>query len=165
MLTDHGAVSADGALDVLIDVVSLLPRHAWTPRTDPESCDTLVIRENDAYFPGRQIRDLVDDVGRRTFGVGFFNRAVLSMVPAQKGILPHTDDFGERVQSKSYHCHIPLVTDPTVVMGGPDGEQHLKRGHLYVMDARCRHWVRNPSAIDRIHLLFAYFPDALASAA
>ena len=52
-----------------------------------------------------------------------------------------------------------LVTHPWAVLGTDDqGEQHLQAGHLYALDATVRHWCRNPSPVDRIHLLFAYFP-------
>lgn len=163
MLTDYGAVTVE--LAPLVAAVTAIPASAWVPRGDPESEDTKAIRENDPLFPGQLLSAALDSVGRAMFGVGYVNRVVLSMVPAGKGILPHTDDFGARVQSASYHCHLPLITDPSVMMGGPEGECHLQRGRLYVMDARCRHWVRNPSGIDRVHVLFAYFPESLASAA
>lgn len=158
MLQDYGPVGVDLAL--LTGVVREIPPEGWTPRVDPESCDTLVVREHDVYYPASLIADVLTKVGRAAFGIGYFNRAVLSMVPAGKGILPHCDDFGPRVTSTSYHCHLPLVTDPAVVLGGTEGETHLVAGHLYTMDAAQRHWVRNPSAVDRIHLLFAYFPEA-----
>ena len=116
-----------------------------------------------AVFPWQQVRDVLDVVGSWEFGPGYYNRLVLSCVPAGEGILPHTDDFGAAVQQRSHHCHLPLLTHPDVVMGGPEGEQHLMAGQLYVLDATQRHWVRNPSLVDRIHLLFAYFPVAMTA--
>ena len=102
------------------------------------------------------------EVASYMFPAGYVNRIILSCVPAGERILPHTDDFGPEVQSQSVHCHIPLVTHPHVVMGHGEGsdeqEVHLLPGHLYILDATQRHWVRNPSPIDRVHLLFAYFP-------
>ena len=156
MLRDYGPVGVD--LAPLLQAVQAIPSHQWVPRLDPESCDTQAIREHDAGFPTTLLTDVLTAIGETAFGRGYFNRVVLSRVPAGKGILPHTDDFGA-VRQRSYHCHLPLLTDPVVVMGGPDGEQHLPVGHLFTMDATCRHWVRNPSAVDRIHLLFAYFPE------
>ena len=157
MLAAYGPVPVD--LAPLCAAVQAIPPEAWHARSDPESDQTSAVRENDPYFPRVCLDEVLTATGRWAFGTGWFNRVVLSRVPAGCGILPHTDDFGVRVQSTSWHCHLPLITDPTVVLGGPEGETHLLAGHLYTMDARCRHWVRNPSAIDRVHLLFAYFPE------
>ena len=91
---------------------------------------------------------------------GYTNRVLLSCIPAGEEILPHTDDFGGAVRSRSYHCHIPLITAPEIVMGFPerDIEFHMEPGHLYSIDETEKHYVKNPTRIDRVHLLFAYFP-------
>ena len=34
----------------------------------------------------------------------------------------------------------------------------MEVGHLYSIDETQVHYVKNPSAIDRVHLLFAWFP-------
>lgn len=158
MLTPYGRAPVD--LASLITVAQAIPAEGWTSRTDTESYQTQAVREHDPYFPVCLLNDLLTVIGEWAFGMGYFNRVVLSRVPAGCGILPHTDDVGARVHSTSYHCHLPLITDPAIVMGGPEGEQHLEQGHLYTMDLHCRHWVRNPSAVDRVHVLFAYFPEA-----
>lgn len=157
MLVDCGAVTAD--LQPLIQAVADIPLAAWEYRSDPESDKTCVVREGTRYFPRTEVESVLDAVGYEEFGRGYYNRVVLSCVPAGQQILPHTDDFGAAGEA-SYHCHIPLVTHPDVVMVGPDGEAHMETGHLYVMDATQRHSVKNPSPVDRVHLLFAYFPEA-----
>lgn len=123
----------------------------WEFRTDPESYKTKVLRSG---FSTGNLLDQVESI----LGAGYFNRVVLSMIPAGEEILPHTDDFGEEVRSISRHCHIPVVTDESIVMGFPSGESHLKLGGLYSMDETIEHYVKNPSLIDRIHLLFAWHP-------
>jgi aspartyl/asparaginyl beta-hydroxylase (cupin superfamily) len=127
----------------------------WTFRLDPESYKTCKVREGDASFPKEEIKALFEKVDLPS---GFQNRVVLSCVPAGEEILPHTDDFGEAIRNSSIHCHIPLITHESVVMGFDSGETHLKAGHLYSMDETKRHWVKNPSDVDRVHLLFAHFP-------
>lgn len=157
-LEELGAVPFD-----LTEIISFLhdtPLSAWKYRGDPESYKTRVIRENSVAFPDDSVEGLLEVVGREFFPPGYTNRVVFSCVPAGESILPHTDDFGGDVQSASYHCHIPLITDERVIMGFPDQDRevHLKQGFLYTLDAREPHYVLNPTEIDRTHLLFAYFP-------
>lgn len=141
----------------LKEVVQLIPLSDWKSRVDPESYETLVIRENDSCFPKAAIQKVLDDA-ISILGPGYTNRVVLSCVPAGKGILPHTDDFGEVIRKTSSHYHIPIVTDPSVIMGIDGQEYHLKEGYLYKMDETKTHYVKNPSATNRVHLLFAHFP-------
>ena len=56
------------------------------------------------------------------------------------------------------HCHIPLTTHPKAVMGIAGAETHMLAGNLYEMDETQRHYVRNGSGVNRVHLLFAWFP-------
>lgn len=136
-------------------IVEAIPSDKWTFRCDPESYETCVIRENDEAFPKKEIQQLLDNLPLKP---GYTNRVVLSCVPAGKGILPHTDDFGEAVRNKSKHYHIPIITEESVILGFDDGECHLKEGFLYSMDETQTHYVKNPSSVDRVHLLFAHFP-------
>lgn len=158
MLCDYGLLDIN--LDPLREAVQAIPRVQWERRQDPESEKTWKIRDVRPVFPKVLIDAALEAV--TCFGPGTTSRVVLSCVPAGEGILPHTDDFGE-TGTRSWHCHLPLTTHPDVVMGGPDGETHMHEGHVYTMDATKRHWVRNPSPVDRVHLLFAYFPLSLAS--
>lgn len=139
-----------------------IPTEAWEYRSDPESDKTRVVRAGQQSWPivATQVECLLQEASAQYFPPGNWNRVVLSCVPAGEQILPHVDNFGPDVQSRSVHCHIPLVTHPDVIMGyGTEGnEVHLHVGHLYILDATQRHYVRNPSSVDRIHLLFAYFP-------
>ncbi len=152
-LIEYGQID----LHSLKEAVQAIPLSEWTYRVDPESFETRVIRENDGAFPKDEIQKVLDAVNNY-LPAGYQNRVVLSCVPAGKGILPHTDDFGEAIRSKSAHYHIPLITDLSVVMGIEDIEYHLKEGYLYQLDETKEHYVKNPSNIDRIHLLFAHFP-------
>lgn len=151
-LIEYGEVPMD-VLAPLIREVQALPREQWVHRGDPESYTTTAIRKN--LPPSTET--VLAWIETHLLRPGFFNRVVLSCVPAGEKILPHTDNFGEPVKSKSIHCHLPLVTDPTIMLGF-DAGHHLEVGHVYRMDESQRHWVDNPSTCDRIHLLFAFWP-------
>jgi len=153
MLKHYGEVNY--SLDSLVKKVGAITN--WTYRLDPESYKTCKVCEGDASFPKEEIKALLKEV-EEYLPAGYQNRVVLSCIPAGEEILPHTDDFGDEVRSKSIHCHIPLITDESIVMGFDSGETHLKAGHLYSMDETLNHWVKNPSGVDRVHLLFAHFP-------
>ncbi len=147
-----------GKIDLgnLKQIVEAISSDKWIFRCDPESYETCVIRENDESFPKKEIQQILDNLNY--LKPGYTNRIVLSCVPAGKGILPHLDDFGDTVRSKSSHYHIPLITDLSIIMGIDGVEHHLKEGFLYAMDETKTHYVKNPSSVDRVHLLFAHFP-------
>lgn len=152
-ITEYGKLDFDlGPLKEAVRSIS-----NWKLRTDPESYKTRSIKQESQGFPKEIVQQLLD-VALSCFKPGYTNRVVLSCIPAGEEILPHTDDFGEEIRNTSIHCHIPLITHPSVVMGFDVGELHLKEGFLYAMDETKRHYVKNPSKVDRIHLLFAYFP-------
>lgn len=156
-----GAVTSS-SLEPLIAWVRSIPREQWVFRGDMESNKTCVLNPSvtpELWKPAAPMVDaLITDAAAQYFKPGYWNRLVLSCVPAGEKILPHTDDFSDAIRNKSYHCHIPLITDQAVTMGFEAGTEHLHQGHLYVLDETFRHWVDNPSAIDRVHLLFGYFP-------
>ena len=153
----RGAIEWDG-FDDLVAEVKAIPLDGWTYRSDPESYKTRVVLEASPHFPKKGIEDLLNAAGAHFEESGYTNRVVLSCVPAGEEILPHTDDFGPAVRRASYHCHIPLVTHPDIVIGFDSGPVHMKERSLYTMDETARHWVKNPTGVDRVHLLFAYFP-------
>ena len=159
-LIDYGLIKVD--LNPLIQRVRGLPSDVWEYRSDKESYETTAIREGTAGF--KMVQEELSKVLvalDKHFKPGFTNRVVLSCIPAGKSILGHTDDFGEKLRQTSIHCHIPLITHSSIKMGfGKENsrEYHLKQGHLYSMDETIWHYVNNPSTIDRVHLLLAYFP-------
>lgn len=155
---DHGPVPA--SLEALIAAVREIPAAAWVHRVDPESDKTTVVREGSPALPAALVTAAIGAAVEAYLPAGYQNRIVLSRVPAGEGILPHRDDFGEAIRSASFHCHIPLITAEAAVLGFPQQNrvEHLLAGHLYSIDETEEHYVANPSAVDRIHLLFAHFP-------
>lgn len=154
-LVEYGPVDYD--LGPLIRWAKALPEGLWKYRPDRESFTTKVVRENVPHFPKKEAEALIDAAQKQHLGPGVFNRMVVANVPVGAYILPHTDDFGADIRSRSVHCHIPLSTDPEAIMGFDDGEVHLRAGFLYTMDETKTHYVKNPGRADRIHLLFAHF--------
>lgn len=143
-----------------LDIRSLQKRvpfiQDWIYRTDIESYKTCTISPDSSEWP----EDEINDVLKRAeiyFPSGYQNRVLLSCVPSGASILPHTDDFGVKVHMSSLHCHIPIITHESVVMGIGEDVIHMKSGNLYTMDVTQIHYVNNPSSIDRVHLLFAHF--------
>lgn len=81
-------------------------------------------------------------------------RARLAYLAAGHEIKPHFD------YDPSYVCrfHIPILTDPDVKMfverQGHIHEQHLPAdGRVYFFNAGFKHWVKNQSQRDRVHLI------------
>lgn len=150
----YGRVPAD-VLAPLMAQVQAIPESEWVYRGDPESYKTKVIRQR---LPS-EVPVVLEWIEQHLLVPGTFNRVVLSMVPAGEEILPHTDNFGE-VRHYSIHGHLSLITDPSIVLGfeDPAEEWHLAEGTVYRMDESHRHYVKNPSDVDRIHLLFAFWP-------
>ena len=157
-LVHYGEVPFD--LAPLLKEIKAISSGAWIYRTDKESDTTCVVREGRPCFPKALCEALITAAMGEFLSPGYQNRLVLSCVPAGGYILPHRDDFGVDVQARSIHCHIPLISSPEAVMEFPEHGivENMKVGHLYSMDAREEHSVRNPSAVDRVHLLFAHYP-------
>lgn len=153
MLKHYGLIDYD--FEPLIKEVQAI--KDWIYRLDPESETTCVVRQGHKEFP-EEIINLIDKAQKQFLEPGYSNRIVLSCVPAGKEILPHTDDFGADIENASLHCHIPLITSENIILGFDDEAFHLEQGHLYTMDVTKRHYVVNPTQVDRIHLLFAHFP-------
>lgn len=116
-ITDYGLVPCD--LEPLIEAVQSMDASEWSYRLDPESYKTCVVRETQPSFPKKIVDSILEQAGTPHFGAGYWNRLVLSCIPRGEEILPHRDDFGATVRDASFHCHIPLITSPDVVMGFP----------------------------------------------
>ena len=155
---EYGKVDYD--LTSLIEEVRSIPPSAWKYRNDPESYETMSLSSGSPHFPEQSVQGLLNQTEILFGKPGYTNRVLLSCIPAGKSILPHTDDFSVAIRSKSYHCHIPIITKPGIIMGFPDDglEIYMEPGFLYSIDETRKHYVNNPTDLDRVHLLFAYFP-------
>jgi len=87
----------------------------------------------------------------------------------QGGTLSRHSDITDRAagtrDGQIVRFHLPLITDPRIEMDAwtLDGlhlATHLRAWHLYYLDARKPHAVRNPTGVDRIHLVVDVVADA-----
>ena len=81
--------------------------------------------------------------------------ALARKLPPYQGLPPHTDLWGN-VPNTGRRFHVPLVTDPRVVMRWPNDheEVHLEAGWLWEVDYKRLHEVVNLSPTARIHAHF-----------
>lgn len=75
-----------------------------------------------------------------------------------------TDRFAGTRDGHITRFHIPLVTDPRIVMhawdlNGAERSVHLTPGRMYYLDARKPHAVTNPTGVDRVHLVVDVVAD------
>ena len=69
------------------------------------------------------------------------------------GIYPHIDEMSAQVPDLR-RFHVPLVSDPEVIMRWPDDEVqvHLEPGFVWEVNFTRMHQVLNPTACQRTHL-------------
>lgn len=73
-------------------------------------------------------------------------------------IAPHNDGYQFHDRSKMIRCHIPIITNELVFFGINDKKYNLKKGYLYYTRVDKKHWVKNNSDQDRIHLVIDIKP-------
>jgi hypothetical protein len=93
--------------------------------------------------------------------------ARLLTLPADAEIGEHNDS-GSTFQFGSIRLHVPLVTHEKVIMMVGGERMRWRSGELWWGDFSQRHWLRNDSPVDRVHLvvdvqvtdeIVAMFPD------
>lgn len=82
-------------------------------------------------------------------------RIMLAKLLPQSSIPLHID--ASQSAAIPHKIHIPLQTSEEVVMNFADKSCHLAVGFAYEVNNRIHHGVSNPTACDRIHLIFDYF--------
>jgi hypothetical protein len=94
-------------------------------------------------------------------------RVRLLKMAAGSSLGRHTDitdrDGGTR-DGQITRFHLPLITDPSVLLHSWDFDgrrrsHHLQAGHVYYLDARKPHAVDNGSSINRVHLVVDVVTD------
>ena len=107
--------------------------------------------EMDKFF--NQIYPLYE----KTYGKGYFYRAVLVKLKANTQVYAHRDSGESLVKDK--RTHIPVVTHPntTFTVGGET--KHMKAGEIWMIDNTQVHSVDNNSDTDRIHFIIDYRPE------
>ena len=84
-------------------------------------------------------------------------RALLARLPPGGNVLPHHDPGAYYAIRDRYHLVIASEPGGSIV-GAVDQEVDMKSGELWWLANKERHWARNLSAADRIHLIFDVLP-------
>lgn len=96
-----------------------------------------------------EIMDLLEEK------IGHVARSRFAVLKAGENIKPHLDINTD----KAVRIHIPLITHHDCVFGVQGKtrtvEEHMPAdGSVWFINQGYRHWVNNPSPIDRVHLVF-----------
>jgi hypothetical protein len=102
------------------------------------------------------------DIIRKHYSIhGTIIRAMFAKLLAGMSIDEHFDDHP--TFSISHRIHVPLITNNDVQFVIANENFNLKEGIAYEVSNLDFHYVANPSAEDRVHLIFDYVEDAPAS--
>jgi len=88
-----------------------------------------------------------------------FPKAMLARLRARGVIDRHVDSA--QTNLRTHKIHVPLVTNPGVVMSLGDSEHQLAFGRAYEVNNVIVHGVRNDGDTDRIHFIFEVFEGAV----
>ncbi len=97
---------------------------------------------------GAEVLDLIEQ------NIGHVARTRYAVLKAGEEIKPHLDINTD----KAIRIHIPLITHPDVVIGTEGKkrtvELHMPAdGSVWFLNQGYKHWVKNDSDIDRVHLV------------
>ena len=88
---------------------------------------------------------------------GELGRALIVRLPPGGQVLPHVDDGSYYAIRDRYHLAIASKPGGSI-LGTSREEVEMKPGELWWLPNKQRHWARNLSATDRIHLIFDVLP-------
>ena len=124
--------------------------------SDPNHPDYTPIADEKLYdkrneFCKGYVSEVLDMIEER---IGHVARTRYAVLKAGEEIKPHLDINTD----KAVRIHIPLITHPDVVVGTKGKkrtlEQHMPAdGSVWFLNQAYEHWVKNPSDIDRVHLV------------
>lgn len=157
---NHHVIGAmDGAL-IAAAVAEIGPAAGW-----PASCRdrhhileqgrSLILRDHrHRDTPQRGRYPSLETIIARVLSLGYGTvpgKIVVAFLPPGKVIKPHRDS-GEYY---TFHnrVHVPLLTDPGVVMSVDGEDYHMAVGQVYLFQNRRRHAARNLSPMGRLHLI------------
>jgi len=122
------------------------PSH---PNYSPIADEKLYDKRNE--FCKGYVSEVLDMIEQH---VGHVARTRYAVLKAGEEIKPHLDINTD----KAVRIHIPLITHPDVVIGTKGKkrtvETHMPAdGGVWFLNQAYEHWVKNPSDIDRVHLV------------
>lgn len=122
------------------------PSH---PSYSPIADEKLYDKRNE--FCKGYVSEVLDMIEKH---VGHVARTRYAVLKAGEEIKPHLDINTD----KAVRIHIPLITHPDVVIGTKGKkrtvETHMPAdGGVWFLNQAYEHWVKNPSDVDRVHLV------------
>ena len=122
------------------------PSH---PNYSPIADEKLYDRRNE--FCKGYVSEVLDMIEQN---IGHVARTRYAVLKAGEEIKPHLDINTD----KAVRIHIPLITHPDVVIGTKGKkrtvETHMPAdGGVWFLNQAYEHWVKNPSDVDRVHLV------------
>lgn len=104
------------------------------------------------------LEPILNDIARSRYGYEryTFPKVMFARLQAGEVIDRHCDGRGSNLVS--HKIHIPIVTDPAVIMDISTESFHLELGVAYEVNNIVSHAVTNGSDEDRIHLIFELHP-------
>lgn len=111
----------------------------------------------DSFSYQKEIKE-INKFFTKTYGKGFIIRAILVNLPANTFIGEHVDK-GESLD-KCMRCHIPIITNESVLFKIEDEVKNLKSGEIWeINNTKKLHSVQNSGTEDRIHLIVDWMLD------
>ena len=106
-------------------------------------------------FEIQKLFDMLKDIYVLEYGDGYFARALLVRLKANKDIKMHKD--GGISLSSCHRTHIPIITNSKVTFHVGGENKNLGEGEIWEINNMATHAVFNQSDTDRIHLIIDYF--------
>ena len=125
---------------------------------DKESLTEIREAKKNKHFDTFEIQKLFDmlkDIYVLEYGDGYFARALLVRLKANKDIKMHKD--GGISLSSCHRTHIPIITNSKVIFHVGGENKNLGEGGIWEINNMAMHAVFNQSDTDRIHLIIDYF--------
>ncbi len=107
-----------------------------------------------------QLRNLFDssetakELVANNYRPGYFIRIILVNLKSKGSIARHFDDYESL--KRSHRIHLPIITNPKVLITVGDTTKHIKLGEIWEINNREHHWVNNESNQDRVHMILDY---------
>lgn len=141
-----------------IDVSDIWLRYSSSDETkDVANTEAVTNDVHPVWYPAwkdlPQVRNIVFDLMRAT-GAYELGRLLITKIPPGGQILPHSDAEGAYTDmSDGARYHVVLQGLPGSIFGCGDETVNMRSGEVWHFNHREKHWVKNNSSDDRIHLL------------
>lgn len=102
----------------------------------------------DKYY-NKKFFDSVDDILTSVYGEGRITMMTINVMQPNSEISIHKDETTRGTK----RIHIPVITHPDVKVFNDPDEIHMEVGGMYRLNHYELHWVKNPTDIERVHIV------------